>query len=222
MIILAVEGNIGSGKSSLLRRIDPHLPPGVKILMEPVHMFQHFNNHNPLKLFYQEPKKYAFFTQSHIIDAQQEHYNKQVQEQQPIKILLSERSLFAPIIFTNTLFKMGWLSQIEREKLLGYSQKTIRTSLEDKPMGADYIFYIDERPYVCKGRIHQRGREGEEVITHSYLTCLEKEYLDYCDAFVKNHGNLSLRKVPATMPRSQKLEALSAFIVDILRQEQNV
>ena len=70
MIIVSLEGNIGSGKSTLLQHIEPRLPHGVKILMEPVHLFEDFKGRNPLKLYYENPQKYAFFFQNHIIESQ--------------------------------------------------------------------------------------------------------------------------------------------------------
>ena len=221
MIILSLEGNIGAGKSSLLRRVESRLPPGVKIHMEPVHLFQNFKGENPLKLFYQDPKEYAFFTQSHIIEAQCTYFCERVQVE-PIRILLSERNLFSPIMFTNTFFKMGWLSQMETEKLVENSQKIIRNVLQNKPMGADYMFYLQEYPQVCQRRIRQRGREGENSITDIYLSQLESEYEDYCEKFAEKNGQFSLRLIPPTISRKQKEEALLDFIEDIIKKHQNV
>ena len=216
MIILSIEGNIGCGKSSILRRIEPRLPPGVKVLMEPLGSFQDYKGSNPLKLFYENPTKYGFFTQSHIIESQYKHFCEQVQMQQPISILLAERTLFSPIVFSNAIFKMGWISEMEKEKLQEYSQRIIANACPDVPMGAHYIFYVREYPHICQSRILERSRPGETDISCTYLSQLEEEYHNYCDAFVKRHGSFSLRIVPSTIPRKEKEEDLLKFIDKIL------
>jgi len=217
MIILSVEGNIGAGKSSLLRRVEPRLPPGVKILMEPVHLFQNFNGQNPLKVFYEDPQKNAFFLQNHIIDMQYLHFSQVVNSGEPIQILLSERTLFSPIIFTNVLFKTGWLTQMEKAKLLEYSENVIGNAIPSQPMGCDYLFYLHEHSSVCRNRILQRAREGEQSITTAYLSRVEQEYSEYCATFRRNRGPLSLRMIPSLFSGKQKEETLLNFIDQILK-----
>ena len=220
MIILSVEGNIGAGKSSILRRTEPHLPPGVKILMEPVGSFQNYKDMNPLKLFYEDPTKYAFFAQNHIIEAHYKHFLEQLQMQQSVSILVTERTLYSSVVFTNALFKMGWLNEMEKEKLLEYSQKMIANVSPDTPMGAHYVFYLNEYPHVCMKRILERGRQGEKSISCTYLSQLEAEYHDYCEKFMKKHGSFSLRMAPATIPREEKEHDLLKFIDKIIREQQ--
>ena len=222
MIIVSIEGNIGAGKSSILRRIEPSLSQDVRILMEPVDSFQECNGENPLKLFYENPSKYAFFTQSHIIDSQYKQFNEQIQTKEPVTVLLSERSLFSTIVFTNTLHKMGWLTELEKEKLNEYSKQTIAKTCPDAPMGAHYIFYMHEYPHVCKNRIQERGRQGENAISCKYLSELQNAYFEYCDNFKKKCGNFSLRMVPPTMSRQEKEQELLDFIISIKQKEQNV
>lgn len=222
MIILSVEGNIGCGKSSILQQIESRLPPDVKILMEPVDLFQAYKGGNPLKLFYDNPGKYAFFTQSHIIESQHQHFYEHIQMKEPISLLIAERSLFSPVVFTNTLFKMGWLTQIEKEKLHEYSQWVIANFCSDAPMGAHYIFYMHEHAHVCKSRISERARPGESVISCTYLSRLEEEYQKHCKKFTKKYGDLSLRMVPHTLSKSEKEEDLLDFVNKILQQQQNV
>lgn len=221
MIILSVEGNIGAGKTSILRQIEARLPPAVKILLEPVGSFQDYQGSNPLKQFYENPSKYAFFTQSHIIDAQYKQFYEQIQLQQPISLLVTERSLFSPVVFTNALYKMGWLTQTEKEKLREYSQQVITKACPDTPMGAHYVFYMHEYPHVCHDRILERARQGENNISCMYLSRLNEEYNDYCEKFMKKHGASSLRMVPSTIPRKEKEEDLLKFIEQIITREQH-
>lgn len=219
MIILSVEGNIGSGKSTVLQEVKARLPPNAKILMEPVNSFQEYNGTNPLKLFYEYPSKYAFFTQRHIIDSLYKHFREQVQEKEHISLLLCERNLFSSIVFTNVLFRMGWLTDNEKEKLHGYSQQMLAKVCPDIPMGAHYVFYIHELPQVCQNRIFKRGREGESVISCEYLSYLEEEYNDYREKFTKTYGDFSLWMVPPDRSRQEKVEDLLTFVNQILKKE---
>ena len=222
LIILAIEGNIGAGKSTILRCIEPALSPDVQILMEPVDLFQEYKGTNPLKLFYENPSKHAFFTQRHIIDSQCKQFYEQMQAKEPISLLLTERTLFSSIVFTNTLHKMGWLTENEKEKLSEYSKQTITNMCPDAPMGAHYIFYIHEYPHVCKNRIEERGRQGENAISCKYLSELQNTYLNYCASFKEKHGNFSLRIVPPTLSRQEKEQELLDFIVNIKHKQQDV
>lgn len=222
MKILCIEGNIGSGKSSLMRRIEPLLPSNVKILMEPVHLFSYYKGFSPLKAFYDDPKKYAFFLQNHVIDSQLKHFRQQVNlggGEEKIKLLISERTLYSPILFTNTLFKSGCLTPMEKEKLHEYSQNVIHTTLCNKPMGADYLFYLHLPPLDCIQRIRIRGRDGEEGITTGYLSTLEHEYSTYIATFNKLYGETAVRKVEVGSNRKPIEEALLTFIGDILKRD---
>lgn len=225
MIILSVEGNIGSGKSSLMRRIQHRLPSNVKLLMEPVHLFSDYKGSNPLKTFYADPKRYGFFLQTHIIDSQLAHFQNKVQQREEdegkIRLLISERNLYSPIIFTHTLFKSECLAPMERDKLIEHSQNVLETTLPNKSMGADYLFYLHLRPTNCKKRIQVRGREGEEGITTQYLSRLEHEYASYIETFKRTRGATAVRTVEGGDTKRWTIEeALLAFIFDILEQQQ--
>ena len=188
--------------------------------MEPVHLFQNFNGYNPLKLFYENPQKYAFFLQNHIIEAQCDHFVQHVLKcSTSVDILLCERTLFSPKVFTKVLYRSGCLTMMEMDKLLQCSDKTLAKYCPACPLGADYLFYLEETPQVCQQRIRSRGREGEESITGDYLKLVEDEYKQYVTDFVKLKGDLCLRSAPGDMSRVKREEALLNFIDDIRKEK---
>ena len=195
MKTIALEGNLASGKSTLLDQVAMHLPAStdVCILTEPVDMFESYKQHNPLKLLYENPKKNAYFAQHHIINCVANQLNSCLSLHSP-DILLSERSLFSPILFTNTLYALNYLEDYEKEKLLEFSD-TVQEKHHIRDYKVDKVFFIKAPAEVCMERIKLRGRTGEENITVQYLRQLEFEYDKYIAEFAETNGQTSLRSV---------------------------
>ena len=63
--VVSVEGNIGSGKSTMLDYFDKF--PEVELLPEPVKQWTDLGGHNMLQKLYEDPKKYNFQFQSYVL-----------------------------------------------------------------------------------------------------------------------------------------------------------
>ena len=195
MKTIAVEGNLACGKSTLLDQAAVLLSANIDvcILTEPVDMFESYKKHNPLKLLYENPTKNAYFAQHHIISCVANQLSSCLSLHSP-DILLSERSLFSPILFTKTLFALGYLEEYEKEKLLESSNSVLeRYHIKDYKI--DKVFFIKAPVEVCMERIKLRGRTGEENITLQYLHQVEHEYTRYIHEFIETNGQPSLRSV---------------------------
>lgn len=196
-MIISLEGNIGSGKTTLLEKIRPHLPENVEIVLEPVARFSTYKDTwNPLELFYNNPKRTAFFVQLHIIQEQIKYYEEILQNSQA-DILLCERSLWSPIIFTNALSNRLYLNPFEADKLNDLCHNAIKKLTPGKPLGLDHIFFMKTPTSVCLERIKQRNRPGESSICPLYLQELDYLFHKFFDEFVPTHlGNkILLRSV---------------------------
>lgn len=60
-----VEGNIGAGKSTLMRWLANF--EEIEVFYEPVEDWQNINGHNLLELMYQNPERYAFVFQMYVM-----------------------------------------------------------------------------------------------------------------------------------------------------------
>jgi len=66
MFSVAIEGNIGAGKSFFLEYLSEKFPNRINIFKEPVHKWRDVNNVNLFDLMYKDPKRYGFIFQSYV------------------------------------------------------------------------------------------------------------------------------------------------------------
>jgi deoxyadenosine/deoxycytidine kinase len=188
MKVIALEGLIGAGKSFLLKKISALLSDNteIKIIEEPVHLFQQFECHNPLALLYSNPYKYAGFAQLHILRMQASFFRQKLDEYADAKVVVTERSLHAPILFTKSLASMGYISSFERDMLIDEATKNPNEILPLHPLGGDYVYYLNTPQQKCLNHIAIRQREQETNMSSLYLDALKEEYAKYLDKIDKN------------------------------------
>jgi deoxyadenosine/deoxycytidine kinase len=171
-IIISIEGNIGSGKSTILSKIQQQKPKNIMILQEPVDIWENIKDENGetiLSKFYKDPAKYAFAFQVMAYTTRLSILRKAIRENPGIEIILCERSLDADReIFAKMLHDDGLIEPVLYQI---YEEQYSNTSDE---FTLDYIMYIDTDPDVCLKRIIKRNREGESKITIEYLTKCHK------------------------------------------------
>lgn len=144
---ILIEGNIGSGKTTVLTAIEA--PFYIK-KFELVDKYADI-----LKQFYENPKQYAFALQKRIAEI-----NLEIEDEVD-RPAVFERSLESGIyIFSDMLNKDGLIEDHEMEQLRYFLNYSI-------PIAA--FIYIDVDIDTCLERIKIRGRPGEEHITKDYL-----------------------------------------------------
>ena len=193
--LLNVEGIIGAGKSTLIKDIVHNgVAAGSSVLTEPVDKFEVYEQYNPLALFYQNPKENVVPFQMHIIRTlnmvTSEHLTNAANTDH---INISERGLYSPLVFIETLYK--------RQILNGFaccflSKETSDLAIDtmDK-CNATYggIFFIDTPIEECIRRIRHRSRKSEEGgINFDYLNLLRMQYLNHLDYW---RGKLGVDRV---------------------------
>ena len=186
MKIVAVEGNVGAGKSTLLGKLKPYFQSDfrVKVLEEPVHIFEKFNEHNPLELMYKDPFTYASFSQLHILESVAAYYREQLLEcAEGVKLLLCERSLFSPIIFSKVQYRNGYFEEFVYDYLVDRARKNLTEILPHHIFGADVVLFLSTSVENCLHHINVRCREGENNLDIAYLKCIEECYYEYLENF---------------------------------------
>ena len=166
-LIFSVEGNIGSGKSTLVRDLQVRMGSAptlcgrpVVFLQEPVDVWNETvdgNGESILSKFYADQEKYAFPFQMMAYISRQSLINRAVAEH-PGAILVSERCIHTDKqVFARMLFEDG---KIEPINYTIYNMWFDEFS--NRVRYAGHI-YLEARASTCSARITKRGRTGEDI-----------------------------------------------------------
>ena len=164
---IIVEGNIGSGKSTVLAALGEAFP-GSLVRVEPVHEWA-----DELELFYKDPAKWALPLTLRVLLS---HHKS---AQNPKTTTFLERCpLSCRHVFTQLLFNEGTMPQHHWDLFREYYDV-----LGWEPGAGDLIVYIDTPVEKCMERVMQRARPGEDPVDVQYLRRIEFQYanmLKYC------------------------------------------
>lgn len=179
MITIAVEGIISAGKSTLLKKclIPILIERGWKVTLvdEPV---EKWCEDELLKLFYEDPKRYAYHFQTKAFHDRVKECQKQYEtHKSDTDVFLLERSVFSDTIFMNTLHHQGMVSDME---LRHYNEWW---SLWEKvvPIKPDLFIYLKPNLEVCMERLKERSRDGEEGVDVEYQSLLQSFHDKFFD-----------------------------------------
>ncbi len=167
---ISVAGNIGAGKSTLIKQIQQRVSPAcLQVLPEPVEQWTNLEGHNVLQAFYTEPSRYAYLFQTLAFTSRCIGLTE-APRSTPLRI--TERSPLSDRVFMLNLLESGNLSQMEWAVYRSFYDYMIQ-KLEGMP---DIILYLRTRPEQCMERIRSRGREEESAITMDYLQRLHEKH----------------------------------------------
>ncbi|MFQ5511815.1 MAG: deoxynucleoside kinase [Candidatus Krumholzibacteriia bacterium] len=156
--IVAVEGSIGVGKTSLARLLARNL--GARLIEEKV-------DDNPfLERFYEDMGAYAFQTQLVFL---MNRYKEQLSLGQ--KELFEELTIIDYIFARDRIFANVNLSDDE----LGLYNR-IASELERKLVRPDVVIYLQASSDVLYDRIQMRGKPVERSISKDYLETLNQAF----------------------------------------------
>lgn len=179
-ILISIDGNIGSGKSTLVKNLIEHYKNNKRIifLKEPVDEWEQIKDKDGttiLKKFYNDQKKYAFPFQMMVYISRYKILKQAIDNNKDC-ILITERS-----IFTDKHVFAKMLSDSEDIEDINYQIYTTWFDTLSDEYEINKLIYIQVEPELCKQRIIKRAREGEEGIPI--------EYLKNCDKYHKNMIN---------------------------------
>ncbi len=155
---IAIEGNIGAGKTTLARLIAEEA--GAKLFQEEV-------DDNPfLSKFYQDTRGYAFQAQIFFL---LNRYRQQTE--------IAQRDLFSDLAVADYLFAKDSIFAnvvLEDDELVLYDR--LHSLLETRITKPDLVLYLQASPEVLLERIHRRGRQFERGIPAEYLEALNEAF----------------------------------------------
>lgn len=186
-IIVSVEGNIGSGKSTLTRYLqekymDDYIKnggmyktdadktlspmPNIVFLQEPVDAWSRICDDKGVTIlehFYQDQEKYAFAFQM-MAYISRLNLLKTTIEEHPGAIIVTERSLYTD--------KHVFMRMLNDGKQINAIERAIYEEWFDSftdGFKLDGVVYVSATPEKCKDRVENRSRDGENTISLDYL-----------------------------------------------------
>ncbi len=176
---IAIEGNIGVGKTSLARLIVDRI--GGRLVEERV-------DDNPfLERFYEDMGAYAFQTQLVFL---MNRYKQQIS--------LAQKDLFDDLTVLDYIFARDRLFahvNLDDDELALYNR--IASELEAKVIKPDFVIYLQASPEVLFERIQLRGRRFERSISREYLNALNEAF---------NHFFFSYLQTPLLVVNTDALD----------------
>ena len=155
MKIFSIEGNIGSGKSTLIENLKKHETSFV-YLPEPVDLWNEIKDSNGVTIiekYYQDQKKYAFPFQMMAYISRVSQIRQKFEEN---AIIITERCVFTDReIFAKMLYQDKKIEEIEYTIYLKW--------FDEFKCDLDGIIYLKTNPETCANRIKKRNRKGEDI-----------------------------------------------------------
>lgn len=168
---IAIEGNIGAGKTSLTTKIAQQF--NAKLILE------QFEDNAFLPKFYRDPQKYAFPLELSFLASRYQQLKEQLSHQDLFKTFtISDYFIYKSLIFAK--------KTLPEDELVLYTRlfNIINSSLP-KP---DLLVYLFVEVPRLKKNIINRGRDYEQDIEHEYLERIQSGYFE----FIKQQQDLRI------------------------------
>lgn len=166
--IVYVEGNIGVGKSTLLKKLSAD---GYQVLPEPVELWTNFEGINFLNIYSNDMEKWAFTFQVLALFTLWKSHIESISEDN--RVIIAERSVHSVVqMFAVTQVDNKFMSP-EQFILLNKMSKFLASLLHREQL----FIYLQASPAEVFTRVQSRARDEESALSKDYLTDLH-EVLD--------------------------------------------
>lgn len=193
VIIISLEGGIGAGKSTILSQMNEYINKkkidNVFIIKEPVDLWA---RSGILSKFYSNQNKYAGFFQLFVletlIDVLRNKINECLRKKHKTIYIITERSIESTKwVFAQMLYEDKIITE-EEMKCYMY----VYGMIENKKYSPRAIIYLNTPPEVCRQRIINRNRNGENNIELGYLEKCEYYYKKMVNFYKENKKVLEI------------------------------
>ena len=204
---IAVEGCVGSGKTTLARLLGRKKKS--RVLLEAT------RKHPFIRDFYQKPKEYAFQTEMNFILI---HYH----QLQKAKL----NNWFKGIVVSDFLFDKDMLFAnltLKKNKMQFNLFKKTFSYLKARIPNPDLVFYLKAPTDFLYNRIKQRGRDFERDISFESLDALNKEYHKLFKKYPRNKKIiLNIAELDWRIDKSISKEKVIEHILNLIKRKYKV
>jgi deoxyadenosine/deoxycytidine kinase len=177
-MLITIEGNIGSGKSTIINNLRNLNLDNIIFVDEPVSEWLSITDasgKNALEIFYEDQHKNSFWFQILAYITRLRNLLKTIEENSNDKIIICERSIYTDkYVFAKMLYEAGNISEIEW-KTYSYWFDTFKNKTK-----LDLILYVNTEPDECYERIIKRNRPEEiNKISKDYLVKCHNKHLEW-------------------------------------------
>ena len=158
---IAIEGNIGSGKTSLASQIASDFKSEL--------ILESFSDNPFLPKFYKDPEKYSFSLELFFMSERYHQLKDKISSDLFFNNKISDYFFMKSRIFAKT--------NLQRDELLLF-EKLFDIMLASLP-APDLLVYLHSDIKRLQANIRKRGREYEQNIKDSYLESIQYSYFDY-------------------------------------------
>lgn len=226
--VVCILGSIAVGKSTLLKNIREYaihanLPYEIITIEECLNLFTSYKEHNPLELAYKDPAKNAAITQSYFIESlnsflctQLEKIRDEYKNSLSNILIVSDRTLYSPNVFSKALYERGIISEFAYEYLTDTTIKQAEKTLQHLHLKYVGAMFLKSAPETSMARILDRNRQCEiEGVTVEYLRQLNSIYAEHvgwwrCERI--EHSNLFTEVDTNSLDENQTLEQMKELI----------
>lgn len=181
MVIVAIEGNIGAGKSTLITQLKQRCE-GYSIFEEDVNSWM---KEGMLELFYNNMKRFAFTFQLRTQISHIEHSKKFTEKNIVERSPFSNKYIFGECLLEDNLLHQQEYTMIDRvNKLIGWEPNMI-------------IVLVCE-PEMCMERIKKRNRENENIPNIEYIQHLHKKHIELEKKLKNDYNNIIVKYIDTT------------------------
>ena len=199
---VAVAGNIGCGKSTLVHVLCEHY--GVRPLYEP-------NEANPyLKDFYADMRQHAFKSQMWFLAQKFRMHQSLERLEEPV---IQDRTVWEDAeIFAEGLRHSRYIKPRDWALYTEFYE-----GIKEAIRPPDVLFYLHAPVRVIRRRIRQRGRAEEQTISARYIRQLNDRYASFIDSWsrcpVRVIDTSQLRYLDDLWDRQLMLEMVSDYLI---------
>jgi deoxyadenosine/deoxycytidine kinase len=207
-LIISIEGNIGSGKSSFLSHLKERFGQNENIVFikEPVDEWESIvdeEGKSMLQKFYEDPKRYSFSFQMMAYISRLSIMLKAIQTNP--KYIITERCLLTDkFIFAKMLFDEGKIEKVEYDIYNKWFNEFSKT------LTINEIVYIKSDPKICIDRIKKRGRNGEDSISLDYISKCHQYHEFYIQEIQKTLPSITINEIDGNL----EVNSTSNYIYD--------
>jgi len=220
--IISLEGNIGSGKSTLVTTLKERFGSDKNIcfLQEPVDLWNTIKDENDVTIlenYYKDQIKYAFTFQMMAYISRLSMIKKEVRKNK-YDVIVTERSVNTDRhVFAKMLYDDKKIDEMQYKIYLMWFDEFIE---ELPPIE---VIYIRTSPIVAHKRVKNRAREGESVIEIEYLERCNKYHEDWLNKerglSLVFDGNVNIYDEPKVL--ENWIDIIKNYIYDNIIEDYN-